>query len=445
MRSPNRRSAFAWLVAKDWRELWSARAWWLMLVVTGPLVGMSFINAMQNYAEMSGYNGTSFGVGEAFSPLVGIWAPTFSAYELIAAFLFPFVVIRLVAADSPSGVLKIELQQRLRPWVRIASKTLVLSAAWAVACVPMLLAAALWEWHGGHTYVPEVLTVVAGHGLNALLTIAIGSAAASAAEHPSTAAIIALTVTVGTWIVSFFAALHGGWWERVSAFTQPALVAQFQHGLIRLDVLLAVLVLTLLGLAVGAAWSDLGETVARRLAITSALIAGASALVALATLARPTADLSENRQNSFAEVDEEALGQITGPLRIEAHFAPEDGRRGELERRALSKLRRVMPDLTVEYVSRTSVGMFEQNTEHYGEVIYSYAGRTDVSRIVTAEGVLEAIYRVTGLTPPAEDESDAFRGYPLPVPPRGAAWIFYGAWPALIAGFAFIHYRRTSS
>ena len=38
-----------------------------------------------------------------------------------------------------------------------------------------------------------------------------------------------------------------------------------------------------------------------------------------------------------------ALERIREPLRIEAHLAPEDPRRVDLERRALSKLRRVMP------------------------------------------------------------------------------------------------------
>ena len=60
----------------------------------GPLVGVTFISAVRTYGEASGLNGTAAGVGEAFSPLIGIWAPTFSACELAAAFLLPFVAIR---------------------------------------------------------------------------------------------------------------------------------------------------------------------------------------------------------------------------------------------------------------------------------------------------------------------------------------------------------------
>ena len=450
MRSPNAtggplRSAFAWLIAKEWRELWSARAWWVLLLVTGPLVGVSFINAVQMYAELSGYNGTTAGVGEAFSPLVGIWAPTFSSYELIAAFLFPFVVIRLIAGDRPSGVLKLELQQRLRPISRIAAKALVLVGAWLVASIPMVAAGLLWTYYGGKTYAPEVLTVAIGHLLNATLTIAIGAAAASVAEHPATAAIIALSVTVGTWVVSFLAALNGGWWDRVSTFTPPSMVSQFQHGLIRLDVLLSVLVLVALGLSIGAVWMELGVTVERRAALSAALLGAAGLLIVACTYARPSWDAAENRQNSFAETDEAALRAIartSGPLDIAAHFAAEDGRRGELDR-SFDKLRRLMPNVKIHYVARTSVGLYEQNTEHYGEIVYTLGGKEEVSRIVTAEGVLESIYAVAGVTPPIENENEIFHGHPLAVPPRHAAAVFYGVWPAVVGGAWFRH-RRTA-
>src|SRR5215831_17475549 len=127
---PSRRSAWKWLFKKEWRELLSSRSWWVMLALIGPLVGVSFIGAVRTYAELSGLNGTSAGVGEAFSPLIGVWAPTFSACEIAAAFLLPFVAIRLVAGDYRSGALKIELQHPMSAAARVAAKAIVLLAGW---------------------------------------------------------------------------------------------------------------------------------------------------------------------------------------------------------------------------------------------------------------------------------------------------------------------------
>jgi hypothetical protein len=35
----------------------ASRAWWLLLALTGPLVGQAFITAVDTYAEMSGTGG----------------------------------------------------------------------------------------------------------------------------------------------------------------------------------------------------------------------------------------------------------------------------------------------------------------------------------------------------------------------------------------------------
>ena len=54
-----------------------------------------------------------------------------------------------------------------------------------------------------------------------------------------------------------------------------------------------------------------------------------------------------------------------------------------------------------------------------------------MSRATTPEGVLEAIYDVSSITPPPEDAADVFRGHPLAVTPSGAAVVFHGVWPVI--------------
>jgi ABC-2 type transport system permease protein len=443
LRSPKTGShAFVWLLRKEWRELMASRAWWVLLLLMGPLVGVSFINAVRTYAEASGLNGTAMGVGEAFSPLVGIWAPTFSACELAAAFLLPFVAIRVVSGDRQSGALKIELQHPMSTFSRVTAKAIVLVAGWLIASLAPLAAVVLWKSYGGSVYVPELATLIFGHLLNAGLTIALAAAMASVSDHPSTAAILTLSVTIGTWIVNFVAAVHGGIWERAAGYTPTAMVAEFQHGLIRLDVVLIASALVVAGLALSAIWMRLGVAIGRRLSDSAGLAALATATILACTFVTASWDTSESRANSFPEADEAALEQIHAPLRIEAHLAPEDPRRADLEHRALSKLRRVMPKLQVQYISATSIGLFEQTSQQYGEIWYELGGRKVMSRVTTAEGVLEAIYELAGMAAPVENDATEFRGHPLAVPPKGAATVFYRLWPALVAGAAFYEFRR---
>ncbi|HUI57188.1 MAG TPA: hypothetical protein VLY04_19565 [Bryobacteraceae bacterium] len=434
----SRRPPFLWLLEKEWRELLVSKSWWVLLLGMGPLVGMSFISAVRTYAEVSGLNGTAAGVGEALSPLIGVWAPTFSACELAAVFLLPFVAIRLVAGDHQSGALKLELQQGLSPFTRIWAKALILLAGWVVAMLPSLSAILLWRSYGGSTYAPELLTLTAGHLLNAGLTIALAAAMAALSEHPSTAAILTLSFTVGTWILNFFGAIQGGWWERAAGYTPAAMVAEFQHGLVRLDTVLIALVLILSGLGFAAVWMRLGVAVSRRVYESAGVSLLAAAGILACTFATASWDTSESRGNSFPEPDEQALRQIHTPLRIEVHLAPEDPRRSDLDHRALSKLRRVMPQLKVQYISATSTGLFEQTSAGYGEIWYFLGSRKTMSRVTTAEGVLETIYSLAGIAPPVESDDAVFRGHPLAVAPKGAGVIFYALWPALVVAAAAV-------
>ena len=428
----------------------ASRSWWIMLLLIGPLVGVSFIDAVRTYGELSGYNGTAAGVGEAFSPLVGIWAPTFSASEIVAAFLLPFVVIRLVANDRHNGALKLEMQRPLSPLTRIGMKAVVLLAAWLIATAAPIIALAMWRFYGGHIHLPELLTVMSGHLLNAGLTVALASATAVIANHPSTAAIATLSVTVGTWVLDFIAAVHGGAWARAAEYTPIAMVAQFQHGLIRADLVVASLTLIGAGLGVAAVWLQLSRPFRTRLTQSVLLGVIAAAILAFSSFVPGSWDTSENRMNSFAQADERALGAIDQPLHLTVYLAPEDPRRTDLERHTFSKLRRVMPGLQIEYVATTGTGLFEQTRDHYGELHYRLGSRTTVSRTTTADGVLETIYGLAGrdLAEAGEDEDDerepVFRGYPLAARPAGAAFVFYGAWPAVTLLAALRKRRRGS-
>ena len=408
----------------------------MLLLVMGPLVGVCFSTAVRSYADVSGLGGTSAGTGEALWPLIGVWAPTFSACELAAVFLLPFVAIRLAGADRQTGALKLELQQAMSTGSLIAAKGAVASVAWLIAMLPAFSAIPLWMSYAGSIYWPEMIALISGHLLNAGLTIALGAAAGSLAEHPSTAAILTLAVTVGTWIVNFFGAIHGGLWERAAGYTPAAMVAQFQHGLIRADTVLTAGVLVLAGFAIAAVWMRLGVAAARRTIESAMILVVAAAAVVACTFVRASWDVSENRYNSLPQADERALARIRPRLRIEAHLAPEDPRRSELERRALSKLRRLMRNLEVQYVANTTTGLFEQTRAGYGEIWYFLDGRKTMSRATTEQGVLESIYSIAGIAPPGEDGNAAFRGRSLATTPRGAAVIFFLIWPTvtLVAG-----------
>jgi hypothetical protein len=427
-----------WLVRKEWRELTASRAWWALVALIGPLVGVSFIAAVNTYAEVS--TGAGVGCGFVCNPLDGIWAPTFSAYELAAIFLLPFVAIRLVGGDRQTGALTIELQRPMSPFTRMGAKALVLLCGWLVTGLAGLLAAALWLAYGGSAYAPEIAVVAVGHLLNAGITIALAAAAAAITDHPSTAAIATLAVTVGLWIVDFAAAIHGGVWTTVAAYTPSALVASFQHGLVQVNILLTALTLIVMGLGVAALWMRPSVPIAGRARDGVAWAAVAAVVMVGATQVRGSWDASESRRNSFPEAEAEALEQIRTPLTVEIHLAPADMRRQQFETQALAKLQRTMPHVRVLYVSRTSTGLYEGADPGYGEIWYDLGGHRVMNHVITDEGVLETVLGLAGVT--AADTDDEFHGHPLAAHATGAGVLFYGIWPAAILGVGQLVMRK---
>src|SRR5262249_60212642 len=95
-------SSFPLLFSKEWRELTASRAYWLLLLAVGPLVGHGFINAVNLYAEASGVGGGPAALPQGLTPRAGMLAPTFGAYDLAVTPPFPFVAIPSISAEKKS-------------------------------------------------------------------------------------------------------------------------------------------------------------------------------------------------------------------------------------------------------------------------------------------------------------------------------------------------------
>lgn len=440
--SPSHR--FSALFAKEWYELTVSRAFWLLLLMIGPLVGHGFITAVETYAEASGIAGGPAALSQGLSPLDGILVPTFGAYDLAVTLLFPFIAIRLIAAEKSNGAWTLMLQAPVGMPAMLLAKALALLAAWALVWAPGVLSLALWKFYGGALHSPETLNLLLGYLLRALLASGVAVAAAAIASHAATAAIAALGFTVGTWALEFVAAGRGGLLARLASYTPTSALKVFEQGQLRLNTLAVVLLLALAGFTLAAVWLAGYRTLRAKLAGSLIAAAVTAALVCGAAMLRPAWDLSENRRNSLPYADEQALRQIRQPLRVTVYLAPEDPRLLDLNREVLSKLDRVLPRVEIEYAARSRSGLFEGPADHYGEVWYELGGRKTMSRSATAEVVLDTLYQAAGIAPPSRTAETAYAGHPLAAEPRAAAWVFYLLWPLVVAMAGWLHFRYRS-
>ena len=71
----------------------------------------------------------------------------------------------------------------------------------------------------------------------------------------------------------------------------------------------------------------------------------------------------------------------------------------------------------------------ESTADHYGEIWYEMNGQKVMERSAIDQVVLETIYKLAAVNPPAPSNETEYPGYPLPVRPKWALLIFYVFWP----------------
>ncbi len=337
------------------------------------------------------------------------------------------------------------LQSRASMPAMLAAKVAALLAGWTVAWIPGLLAIALWKSYGGWLYLPESLNLLAGHFLRVVLAMGVAIPAAAIANSAASAAIATLGFTVGTWVLEFVAAGRGGWLQRLAGYTPTSALRVFELGLFRLNTVAVTLLLGFAGFTLAAIFLRDGLPARTRTLRTALTLAVFTLAIWTASLPRAAFDLSQNRRNSFPAADEAALRRIRATLHITVYLAPEDPRRLDFDRNILTRLDRILPALDVRYAARSRSGLFEAPGDHYGEIWYSLAGRRLMSRSTTERIVLDNLYQLAQLTPPANSEAE-IAGHPLAATPVAAAPLFFIAWPLAVLLAGWVNFRtRTHS
>jgi len=420
-----------WLWRKEFSELALSPAFAIMVVLVGLLVGHEFIASVQTYAEMSGAGG-GVALAQGMNPLDGVLVPTFGAYDIAATLLLPFVVIRLFSNERSTGAWTLLVQSPASVREMVATKAMVLGAAWLLALVPGAIAVALWKSYGGHVPAAELAVLVLGHMLRAALTVGLAAAAAAVTRQAASAAIVTLGVTIGSWALDFAAATRGGAWARVAAFTPSAALRTFEQGLVRADTVAMMVVSSAAGLAIAGIWLAPGLAVPQRAVRT--IRAALLFVIVAAGVSRlhSSWDVSEDRRHSFSEADEAALRALPAPLKIEVHLGAEDPRLADLRREILDRLEREVPRLEVAFMGAGGTGLFANPDPHYGEIWYELAGKRVMLKSAIEPVVLQTIYDLAGMKATPTADSESYSGYPIKAEASYAWLVFFVLLPAIV-------------
>src|SRR3984893_9350627 len=421
------------LLAKELREVLGGRAVWIMLLLTCPLVGYGFFQAVSLYAEASLAGQQSPVLAGSLSPLDGVLVPTFGALYVCVTLLFPFVAIRAVSHEKETGALSLLAQLPYASPTLVLAKLAAVMVAWLLVSIPALSALVVWITLGGHLSAAETLNLLLGHLLYGLLVGAIALFAAAISESAATAAIIALAFTIGSWVLDFGLAGAPGLLEGVLRLSLTQTLRSFEQGLLSLSLLLGIVAGICGFTALSAVWLHPGQRLQIKLSRSVICVAIIAAVLALATQIRTSIDLSEDQRNSFPAADQRALAELREPLVITVRLAPEDPRYVDLRRNVLSKLQRVLPNVTVRLATTGQTMVGSTSDEAYGEIEYSYGGRLAKTRSTSHREALPLLYGLAGKPIPTPIAGEDYPGYPLIAGSELTLLWFFAALPLLIA------------
>jgi ABC-2 type transport system permease protein len=415
------------LLVKEGWEILSGRALWTMLLLMCPLIGYSFFQAVSLYGEASAAGLQSPVLASSLSPLDGILVPTLGASYVAVTLLFPFVAIRVLGQEKESGALRLLIQLPYRSSTLIAAKLAAVLAAWVLSSVPAFSALAIWRLFGGHLSAPETLNLLFGHLLYGLLVGAIALFAASVSESAATAAIVTLAFTIGSWVLDFTAAGHPGLLEWVASLSLTQVLRTFEQGLLSAGLVVGIGTAVCGFAALATVWVPPGVHVRKKLVRSIVCVLVAAIVLGLATQVRLSIDVTEDQRNSFPTADQRVLTKLAERLVVAVHLAPEDPRYADLQRNVLAKLERVLPNMSVGLAGGRQSLATNAGEDRYGEVEYSYDGRSDVSRSTSPREILPLLYGLAEVNPPAPVPGSDYPGYPLIAGGQVALlWFFCG-------------------
>jgi hypothetical protein len=266
-----------------------------------------------------------------------------------------------------------------------------------------------------------------------LLVGAIALFAASISESAATAAIVTLAFTIGSWVLDFTVAGHPGLLEWIARLSLTQVLRTFEQGLLSVGLVVGIGTAVCGFATLATVWLPPGVHFGNKLVHSIVCVLVAAIVLGLATQIRLSIDVTEDQRNSFPAADQRALASLGGPLVVTIHLAPEDPRYADLQRNVLAKLERALRNLSIRLAGGGQSLATNAGDDRYGEVEYTYCGRSDISRSTSPREILPLLYGLAGVNPPAPAPRGDYPGYPLVAPGQVALLWFFCGLPLCIA------------
>jgi hypothetical protein len=433
------------LLRREISIVFGARVTWVVSAIAALLVGHGFVLALDLYAAASRSALDHVLMQRELDPLAGIIRPTLGGLHLAVALLVPVVAARGLGIEKERhgyGALALRVCGTDRV---VAAKLCAAGAAALAMLLPPLACIALFAAIGGHVDAIETAIAISGHALHALVVASASVAAAAGTRTVAQATTLGISMSLASWAIDAgegFAAL--AWMVSFSSLSMGGRLAPFEQGIVAVGSLGWLLALVGLFVALAFVLARIGPA-RRRAAEAIAVVAIGLSLVALLGGIRPAYDWSETRRASLPPAAVRSLRAMPQPIAIELWLDHDDGRRVQVERDVLAKLRLARPDVRIEApLDDRELATIAERDEDYGRIVIRVGEVERQTRSTSRKEITTLVFEAAGLPLPEWAQS-SYPGYPLVVEPDARACIValaYLGFPLGVLGLGLFHTRR---
>ena len=404
------------LIKKEINDLLKSKTAVLFIILYSLLISYSFYSAVDLYskASLGAIEDAMYATG--FEPVSGIFVPTFGGWFMIISLISPFLFIQSISKEKKHNTIALlaGLPESLGKilFIKFLSAMIFLLIL-LIFTLPIFL---IWYITGGHIPLGEVLVLLLGHLLYAILIISISFFCSSLFNDSTQASIMALSLIIFSWFLDFAKDMNlSSSIDEILQFSITKQLKYFENGILSLQSLLYFVLL--ISFFYFLTYLFFNFTIRGK---TKPLLIGVTALLSLFWLNSKihyNIDISESQKNSFSQNQTKFLTKLP-QIQIDIFLTPSDSRLKDYSNDFLKKLKLIKSNIKINYI------LGKKLTKNYGAFKYTIGKKSEITYSNSQEEIFMVLQNISGQKIIKQKSSLDFKGYPLVAKGHWSSYLF---------------------
>ena len=404
------------LIKKELNDLLKSKTATLFIILYSSLISYSFYTAVDLYSKASLGASKNPIYATGFEPVLGVFVPTFGGWFMIISLLAPFLFIQSINKEKKYNTIALltGLPESLNKilFIKFFSAILFL----LILLILILPVFVIWYIAGGYIPITEVLLLIIGHLLYAILIITISFFCSSIFSDSTQASIMALSLIIFSWFLDFAKDMNlNNFVDGVLEFSITKQLKYFENGIFSLQSLLYFILLIVFFYFLTYLFFDF--TIKNKTKPLLSVAMFFALLFLVNSKINYNIDISQSQKNSFAPNETKFLKDIPS-FQIDIFLSKTDSRLKDYNNDFLKKIKLIKNNIKINYIIDNSLA------KNYGIFKYTINNKSEITYSNSSKEIFMVLENLSGLKIDKQKKALHFKGYPLTVKDNWSSYLF---------------------